>query len=194
MTAREKLIVTAARLFQKKGYNATGINEILAESQAPKGSLYYYFPEGKLQLAMEAVRYSGNLVNAQVARRLAEEADAVKAFHLILSDMIDRFATVEPPFEDVSLSIIALEAADGAESLRLACEEVLDERERIFVGKLAACGYEASEAGRLGRLLQILIEGAVTAAKTRDSASPLAAVSDYLPTLLAPGEAAASDD
>lgn len=185
MTARDKIIQAAARLFQLKGYGATGLSEILAESGAPKGSLYYYFPQGKLQLAEEAVRYSGELINARVAQRLAEEADAAGAFRLILADMIDRFATRDPHFEDVSLSIIALGASSETESLRLACEKALDDREKLFIDKLASSGYPADEARRLGALVQLLIEGAITAAQTRNESSALAAVADYIPLMLA---------
>jgi TetR/AcrR family transcriptional repressor of lmrAB and yxaGH operons len=34
---KDKLIQTAATLFRLQGYSATGINEILAKSGAPKG-------------------------------------------------------------------------------------------------------------------------------------------------------------
>ena len=44
MNTREKILTTAAFLFQKNGYHATGLNEIIKESGTPKGSLYYYFP------------------------------------------------------------------------------------------------------------------------------------------------------
>lgn len=47
MSTREKLIVTAATLFQRQGVRATGLAEILKVSGTPKGSLYYYFPKGK---------------------------------------------------------------------------------------------------------------------------------------------------
>ena len=48
-----------ARLLQQQGYNATGVNEIVARSGAPKGSLYFHFPGGKEELAMQAMMSSG---------------------------------------------------------------------------------------------------------------------------------------
>ncbi|EPC44958.1 putative HTH-type transcriptional regulator yxaF, partial [Lacticaseibacillus paracasei subsp. paracasei Lpp229] len=43
MDTREKLVATAASLFQKEGVRATGLAQILTVSGTPKGSLYYYF-------------------------------------------------------------------------------------------------------------------------------------------------------
>ena len=45
-TKRDEIITTTCRLLELQGYRATGLNEIIRESGAPKGSLYHYFPEG----------------------------------------------------------------------------------------------------------------------------------------------------
>ena len=56
--ARERILKAAASALTQRGYSATGLNEIIQKSGAPKGSLYHYFPEGKEQLAVEALAYS----------------------------------------------------------------------------------------------------------------------------------------
>ena len=48
---KDLLIETASRLFKLRGYCGVGLNDIIAESGVPKGSLYHYFPDGKEQLA-----------------------------------------------------------------------------------------------------------------------------------------------
>lgn len=53
--AREKALETAERLFRMQGYAATGLSQILEESQAPKGSFYHHFPNGKAQMAEETL-------------------------------------------------------------------------------------------------------------------------------------------
>ena len=50
--ARENIITAACELLEQKGFHATSINDIVERSQAPKGSLYYYFPDGKDQIAV----------------------------------------------------------------------------------------------------------------------------------------------
>lgn len=41
--ARGRILKTAVHLFQAQGYSTTGINQIIAESEASKASFYYYY-------------------------------------------------------------------------------------------------------------------------------------------------------
>ncbi len=52
---KDNIVVAAMSLFRRQGYASTGLNQILQESGAPKGSLYHYFPGGKEQLGLAAV-------------------------------------------------------------------------------------------------------------------------------------------
>lgn len=67
-------------LFHLKGYHATGLSQILKESGAPKGSLYYHFPNGKEQLALEAINLSVQTISTMIKENLASYEDPVKAF------------------------------------------------------------------------------------------------------------------
>lgn len=53
--SRDRMIEAAIVLMRRSGYSGVGINEVLAESGVPKGSMYHYFPEGKRQVAVEAL-------------------------------------------------------------------------------------------------------------------------------------------
>ena len=44
---RSRILTAAQRLFRKRGYHATGLNDILELAHAPKGSMYHHFPGGK---------------------------------------------------------------------------------------------------------------------------------------------------
>lgn len=54
--SKNKLIECAAKLFLQKGYNATGINDILAGTGLPKGSFYFHFASKK-DLAINVAEY-----------------------------------------------------------------------------------------------------------------------------------------
>jgi AcrR family transcriptional regulator len=50
--AKQKILDTASRLFHKQGYNSTGINQIIKESNVAKGGLYHIF-KSKEELCIE---------------------------------------------------------------------------------------------------------------------------------------------
>jgi AcrR family transcriptional regulator len=70
-TVKEQIVDTASRLFYEQGYNATGINQIIAEAGVAKASLYQHFPSKEDLLAEyltnESVRTMESL-HKEVAR------------------------------------------------------------------------------------------------------------------------------
>jgi TetR/AcrR family transcriptional repressor of lmrAB and yxaGH operons len=81
MSARDSFLDTMAALLETQGYHATGLNQIVAESGAPKGSLYHYFPDGKEGLAAEVVERLGREVGGRIRENLARIDDPVAAVY-----------------------------------------------------------------------------------------------------------------
>ncbi|RJP16659.1 MAG: TetR/AcrR family transcriptional regulator [Candidatus Abyssobacteria bacterium SURF_5] len=54
MSARKKLVFTAARLFHAKGYNNTSVQDILEKSAVFRNNFYYHF-QSKEQLGFEVL-------------------------------------------------------------------------------------------------------------------------------------------
>jgi TetR/AcrR family transcriptional repressor of lmrAB and yxaGH operons len=60
---RDKVLDSAITLLRQSGLSGAGINEIVRESGAPKGSVYHFFPQGKEQIVGEALdRHSARVV------------------------------------------------------------------------------------------------------------------------------------
>ena len=92
--SREKILQAATRLFHLNGYHATGLNQILQESGAPKGSLYYHFPNGKEQLAAEAIQLSGQIIAADIRTRLNAFDDPIEAIQYNIQLIAEQFNQV----------------------------------------------------------------------------------------------------
>ena len=69
-STKERFIETTCQLMEDQGYHATALNQIIEESGAPKGSLYYYFPGGKEELAAEAIQHIGDVVNQRITMKI----------------------------------------------------------------------------------------------------------------------------
>ena len=63
---RERMVRSAAQLIRRKGVSGTGMREIVAEADAPRGSLQHYFPGGKEEIVSDALLWSGPGTNGWV--------------------------------------------------------------------------------------------------------------------------------
>ena len=45
-TPRERMVLSAAQLVRIHGVGATGMRDVVAHAEAPRGSLQHYFPGG----------------------------------------------------------------------------------------------------------------------------------------------------
>jgi AcrR family transcriptional regulator len=62
--SRSSMVRSAASLIRTRGVSATSLSDVLADSGAPRGSIYHHFPQGKDQLAGEAIQWTSQRVLA----------------------------------------------------------------------------------------------------------------------------------
>jgi len=73
------MIEATIRLLRTSGLSGAGINDVVRESGAPKGSVYHFFPRGKGQLASEALSaYSARVLEAMDAALASARTPAGK--------------------------------------------------------------------------------------------------------------------
>ena len=183
MNTREKILTTAAFLFQKNGYHATGLNEIIKESGTPKGSLYYYFPNGKEELVAATIKLMGEKIQHQIEEELAKNSDPVQAFKEFILDLARDFNEKDQE-NCFSISLLALETVSMSESLRKTCIEVYDLWTDIYYHKLVDSGFSSEKATELSSILQLMIEGAITISLIRNDTTMLVAAAEKIPILL----------
>ncbi|WP_041700835.1 TetR/AcrR family transcriptional regulator [Clostridium kluyveri] len=181
--SREKIIKAASKLFQIKGFNATGLNEILKESKSPKGSLYYYFPDGKEQLALEAISLASKSIIERLETTLNKYSDPIKAIKYLINNIINDLEK-ENKLQDISVSLIALETYSSNEHLREACKSVFTSLSYVYANKLVQNGFSKQKAEELSMAIEIMIEGAITISVTRKDTIPLLTISNIIDVLL----------
>lgn len=169
---RDQIITTTCQLIEVQGYHATGLNQILAESGAPKGSLYYYFPEGKDSLVEEAIVRTSSLIAGRLQEGMEaypDGATAIPAFLRTLAQHVQAsgFQAGGP------ITAVALEAASTNERLNAACHAAYSQWQAVIERKLLADGYEAIRAARLAKVVIALIEGAIILSRTERNVAPL---------------------
>ena len=80
MEKRERILEEAEKLFSQKGYYGLSLSELLARCDIPKGSFYYYFPLGKIQLIQETLRYSYSKMINGIRKNLFTQKTALAAY------------------------------------------------------------------------------------------------------------------
>lgn len=190
MSTRDRILMAATHLFQVKGYHATGLNEILKKSNAPKGSLYYYFPNGKEQLALESIELTKVFVEKLIRERLSRIDDPVESIKSAFQDMADNLDMEENEkialrsTKKVSVNLVALETSSSNENLRKACESAFDAWQNVYAEKLIQGGFTKTEAEKLSMVIQSLAEGAIVMSLTKKSDIPFFEVAETIPSIL----------
>jgi TetR/AcrR family transcriptional repressor of lmrAB and yxaGH operons len=180
---RGKIVRAAAMLFRRVGYTATGMNDIVALSGAPKGSVYHYFPGGKEQIAHEALGYAGALVThtlTDLARKCPSTAAMVKCYANMLVEWLS-----ESDFQDgCPVTTTLLETASSMPSLSQLGRDIFGEWQAIFAAKLVADGLSEKRAASLAALALSSIEGALVLARVAREGTPIEHVAEEIGALM----------
>jgi TetR/AcrR family transcriptional repressor of lmrAB and yxaGH operons len=187
-SSRDRLLDAAVDLLQRQGYHGTGLNELLERSEAPRGSLYHYFPGGKEQIGAEAIARAGDQVAAAIAHLLRAKpsvADAVEALAGLLAAGLEASA-----FErGCPVATTALEVTPRSEPVRVAVQASFDGWLAPLRARLEETGFERAEAARRADLTIAALEGALILARARQNADVLRDAGRQLRPLLRPPEA-----
>ncbi|MEQ8282493.1 MAG: TetR/AcrR family transcriptional regulator [Parvibaculum sp.] len=179
---REKLIGSAIALFRRKGYAATGLNEILAASGAPKGSLYHYFPKGKEELGAEAVQQAGAAVTATL-RQLHDTTETATAFLDAYCALLAGWVEKSGYRDGCPIATTLLETLPQSERIGAAGRAAFDEWTAIIAAVHARDGMGPEAARARAEFDLAAIEGALLLMRVRQSAAPLQNVARALSAL-----------
>ena len=179
--SRRRIVVTTAKLLRRQGYNGTGLNQIVAEAEAPKGSLYFHFPGGKEQLAAEAIAASAGYLDAGL--RACERASALESLDLYVEEAAKLLERTNYT-EGCPIATVILEVGTSSALIGKACADAIDLQISHVTGWLERDGLSADEARRRAQLIYTSLEGALLLAKAKKSVEPLTTLRGQLPLLV----------
>lgn len=169
---RDAIVSTAVRLFRKQGFAATGLNQIVEESGAPKGSVYHYFPGGKEAIGAEAVVWAGQRFE-QTLTELAQQTPSA-------GELLRRYAAklagwmAKSGFKDgCPIATILLETTPASEVIRQAGDAALSGWARVIQQALEAEQVPAPRARRLAMTAFAVLEGALIQARVATRQEPI---------------------
>jgi AcrR family transcriptional regulator len=178
---RTKMLVSAAQVMRERGAAGVTIDEVLARSGAPRGSVYYHFPDGRNQILTEALRYSGDSITSMIDDAAGWGAKALlrEFVEFWVRQLSDGNFTAGCPVvaaaigsddDDPKLS------ADAGVILGRWCTALT----RAFVND----GFDDAGAASLAVTSIAALEGAIVLCRSTRSADPLRQVGDQLEFLV----------
>src|SRR5262249_52328961 len=115
---------TAGRL-EHRGFLGTSLSDILEQSGAPRGSLYFHFPGGKDQLAVEATRAAVDEATEALRAALAEAktpGQGVRAY----AEAAARLMRESDYTFGCPVAPVILDAPGGVDDLAALCKEAFE--------------------------------------------------------------------
>ncbi len=180
---RDRILFAGAELFRRQGYAGTGLKQVVAEADAPFGSLYHFFPGGKEELAGEVLRAGGAFFLALYEAIIAAAPDlraGVEDFFAGAAETLRAtgFADACP------IATVAGEVASTHDVLRRATADVFESWLGAIAADLADAGVTPERARPLALSILTLLEGAFLLCRSLRSTEPMEASGDAALALL----------
>ncbi|GAA0604500.1 TetR/AcrR family transcriptional regulator [Sporichthya brevicatena] len=178
---RQKMLVATIEVMRERGAAGVTVDEVLARSGAPRGSVYHHFPAGRTQMIDEALTYAGETFTGMLERAAQKGTDAVLTrlvtfWTRVLEDSDFRAGCPVVP--------TAGDAGPDGEALTAKAAGILTAWCRTIAAAFESDGWSAADADALGVTVMSGMTGAIGLCRAQRSIDPLFAVSEQLRALI----------
>jgi TetR/AcrR family transcriptional regulator, lmrAB and yxaGH operons repressor len=180
-STRAKMLVSAAEVLRERGAAGVTIDEILARSGAPRGSVYYHFPEGRNQILTEALQYAGEAIT-EVIDEAATKGGLylVRRFVEFWKDLL-----VESDFTaGCPVVAAAIGSADEEPQLSTVAGSIISHWRDALTRAFVADGFDEPDAASLAIMCIASLEGAVVLCRSTRLVDPLLDVAGQIEFLI----------
>ncbi|WP_108922279.1 TetR/AcrR family transcriptional regulator [Mycobacterium montefiorense] len=175
------MLVSAAEVMRERGAAGVTIDAVLARSGAPRGSVYYHFPEGRNQILSEALRFSGDSITATI------DAAAEHGARALLREFIrlwERLLTDGDFLAGCPVVAAAITADETDQDLTNEAGMILGRWCTALTRAFMNDGFDHDDAASLAVMSISALEGAIVLSRSTRSVRPLSQVGEQLEFLI----------
>jgi TetR/AcrR family transcriptional repressor of lmrAB and yxaGH operons len=188
--AKLKMVKAARQLIRERGYHATAMSDVVELSAAPRGSVYFHFPGGKTQLAVEAAKAYAREQADQI-ERAAEGSDSAAGLVSAYVSRARENLIKSNYMEGCTIAPLVLEGARESDLLANAGSAAFSLIIESLAFQFAFFGMGRARARELAEVVVSGVEGALVTARAFRSPAPfdsmLAALMNHAAQLGAAG-------
>ena len=160
MDKKEMILQEAARLFAEKGYYGLGLSELLKRCEIPKGSFYYYFPDGKIQLIQEVLEYSYQNMAERIMAHILIKDTALASFENMCDHLAGGYRQSKY-YPSMLMSMIAIESVYLDENVNATCRRIYTDWQRLYADYLMRFGFTQEESAVRVQAVFAMIHGSL---------------------------------
>jgi AcrR family transcriptional regulator len=179
------MVFSAAQLVRRHGVAATGMRDVAAHAEAPRGSLQHYFPGGKDQLMAEAAEWAGRYAAKRIARFVAALPEPTPG--ALFAAIVDQWRDdLRSNGFDTGCPVAAsvADCASDNPTVRRGAAEAFAGWSAAAAGALRDMGVPYKRAEALATLMISTLEGAILMARAERDLRPLEIAARELRPLL----------
>ena len=169
-STRSSMLISAAAVMRERGAAGVTIDEVLARSGAPRGSVYYHFPGGRNQILVEALQYAGDAIAGVI-----DEAAQHGGMHLV-SEFVEFWEQLlaESDFTaGCPVVAAAIGSADEEPQLTSVAGSIFGHWRDALSRAFVIDGFDQADAASLAIMCIASLEGAVVLCRSTRSVDPL---------------------
>ena len=178
---RSSMVRSAASLIRSRGVSATSFSDVLADSGAPRGSIYHHFPNGKQQLAGEAIRWTSERVLAHIrAGKPRSPSEVLERFIAMWRQVV----VTSGATAGCVVAGVAIDTSPDEKAVMDVVRATFRSWEAVLSEELEAVGVPSQRARPIALATLAGMEGALILCRAEGNVKPLDAVAQELMRLL----------
>lgn len=179
---KARMVDSAMRILRERGVSAITVDAVLADSGAPRGSVYHHFPGGRDELVLTAGREAADYIT-NLLEQTVTGCDLITALDAFIAFW--KHTLAETGYgAGCPVAALGADSADDAAKLLDLAAATFDRWKKALATAIEASGFPAGEARVLAVTLISALEGAITLCRVYRSSQPLDDVAGPMKTLL----------